>query len=149
MPVTRAPRSRSVWGSGAGAATSIVPGTRVAPASSTRSLEAIAWARIVSAGWSCFSNRAEASERSDSRREVRSTFAPFQFATSSSTSVVSSETSETWPPISAAIPVGWSRSQTSTVSASSSRSTPSSVVIFSPGRAVRTISSPPGSFARS
>ena len=59
---------------------------------------------------------------------------PFQFATSSRTRVVSSETSETWPPMIPAIPDGPSRSQTRTVSASKVRSTPSSVVIVSPSR---------------
>ncbi len=74
---------------------------------------------------------------------------PFQVATSSRTRVVASETSETWPPMIPAIPVGRSRSQTSTVSASKLRSTPSRVVIFSPSRAVRTMISPPGTLSRS
>ena len=113
--MTRAPRSRSIRGSGAGAATSIVPGTMVAPQSSTRSFEAIACARIVRSGCSCFSKRAEASERSDSRREVCRMFGPFQFATSSRTLVVPSATSETWPPMIPAMPLGRSRSQTSTI----------------------------------
>ena len=43
---------------------------------------------------------------------------PFQVATSSSTRVVESETSETWPPMIPAIPEGPLRSQTSTDSAS-------------------------------
>ena len=43
---------------------------------------------------------------------------PFQVATSSSTPVVVSETSETWPPMIPAIPEGPLRSQTSTVSES-------------------------------
>ncbi len=74
---------------------------------------------------------------------------PFQFATSSSTRVVVSETSEIWPPMIPAIPVACSRSQTSTASVSSARSTSSRVVIFSPSRALRTISSPPGTLSRS
>ncbi len=74
---------------------------------------------------------------------------PFQQATSSRTRVVASETSERWPPMIPAIPEGPSRSQTSTVSASKLRSTPSSVVIFSPSEAPRTISSPPGTLSRS
>ncbi len=45
IPVTRAPRSRSFRAGGSGAATSIVPGTSLAPQSSTISLEATAWAR--------------------------------------------------------------------------------------------------------
>ncbi len=48
-----------------------------------------------------------------------------------------------------AMPEGPLRSQTSTVSSSKLRSTPSRVVIFSPGCAVRTISSPPGTLSRS
>ena len=48
-----------------------------------------------SAGCSCFSKREEASERSPSWREVRRMLVPFQVATSSSTRVVASETSET------------------------------------------------------
>ena len=73
-----------------------------------------------------------------SRREVRRMLVPFQFATSSRTLVVSSETSETWPPMIPAIPEGPLLSQTSTVSASKLRSTSSSVVIFSPSAAART-----------
>ena len=74
---------------------------------------------------------------------------PFQVATSSSTREVESETSERSPPMIPAMPEGPSRSQTSTVSASNLRSTPSSVVIPSPSRAVRITSSPPGTRSRS
>ena len=74
---------------------------------------------------------------------------PFQVATSSSTRVVESETSETWPPMIPAIPEGPLRSQTRTVSESKLRSTPSSVVIFSPSSARRTISAPSGTLSRS
>ena len=74
---------------------------------------------------------------------------PFQFATSSSTRVVSSETSETWPPMIPAMPEGPRLSQTSTVSASKVRSTSSSVVIFSPSLAARTVSAPSGTLSRS
>ena len=74
---------------------------------------------------------------------------PFQLATSSSTRVVASETSETWPPMIPAMPEGPSLSQTRTVSESSTRSTPSSVVIFSPSSAARTVSAPPGTLSRS
>ena len=76
-------------------------------------------------------------------------FTPFQLATSSRTRVVESETSETWPPMIPAMPEGPLRSQTSTVSASKVRSTPSSVVIFSPSLAVRMVSAPPGTLSRS
>ncbi len=75
--------------------------------------------------------------------------APSQLATSSSTRVVSSATSETCPPMIPAIPVGPFASQTSTVSASRVRSTPSRVVIFSPSAAARTVSAPPGTLSRS
>ena len=74
---------------------------------------------------------------------------PFQVATSSRTRVVASETSETSPPMIPAIPEGPLRSQTSTASSSKVRSTPSSVVIFSPCFAARTISAPSGTLARS
>ncbi len=74
---------------------------------------------------------------------------PFQFATSSRTLVVSSETSETWPPMIPAIPDGPSLSQTRTVSASKVRSTPSSVVIVSPSVAARTVRAPSGTRSRS
>jgi hypothetical protein len=74
---------------------------------------------------------------------------PFQFATSSSTLLVSSETSETWPPMIPAIPEGPLRSQTSTVSSSKVRSTPSRVVIFSPRFAVRMVRAPSGTLSRS
>ena len=46
-----------------GASTSIVPGTSRAPQSSTISFDATRWARIARSGWSCFSNRVDASER--------------------------------------------------------------------------------------
>ena len=74
---------------------------------------------------------------------------PFQLATSSSTLVVSAETSETWPPMIPAIPEGPFASQTSTVSASRRRSSPSSVVIVSPSSATRTVRAPPGTLSRS
>ena len=76
-------------------------------------------------------------------------FTPFQVATSRSTLVVCSETSDTWPPMIPAIPEGPLRSQTSTASSSKVRSTPSSVVIFSPAFAARTMSAPSGTLARS
>ena len=63
--------------------------------------------------------------------------------------MVESETSDTWPPMIPAIPEGPSRSQTSTDSPSNVRSTPSRVVIRSPSAAVRTISSPSGTWSRS
>ncbi len=127
----------------------MVPGTSFAPQSSTISCEANRWPQMASSGWSCFSNRLEASDRSPSLREVRRMLTPFQFATSISTRVVPSETSERAPPMIPAIPDGPSRSQTSTVSSSKVRSTPSRVVIFSPLSAVRMISAPSGTLSRS
>ena len=82
-------------------------------------------------------------------REVRRMLTPSQVATSSSTRVVVPETSETWPPMIPAMPDGPLRSQTSTVSSSRTRSTPSSVVILSPRSAVLMISAPSGSLSRS
>ena len=61
-------------------------------------------------GGSPFSKRAEASLRSPSAHAVRWMFGPFQFATSSSTRVVDSPTSERAPPITPAIEVGPSAS---------------------------------------
>ena len=60
IPSTRSARAAAQRAAGArvgiSAATSIVPGTSVAPQSSTISCEATRCARIASSGWSCFSN---------------------------------------------------------------------------------------------
>ena len=75
---------------------------------------------------------------------------PFQLATSSRTRVVSSETSETWPPMIPAIPDGPVRvADEHRLGVEASRSTPSRVVIVSPSAAARTISAPPGTLSRS
>jgi hypothetical protein len=74
---------------------------------------------------------------------------PFQFATSSSTRVVLSETSETSPPMIPAMPEGPLRSQTRTASSSKVRSTPSRVVMVSPRFAVRMVNAPSGTLSRS
>jgi hypothetical protein len=148
-PSTRSPRSEIRRGGGSVAATSIVPGTSLAPQSSIMSFEATRCARIASSGWSCFSKRFEASERRPSLREVRRMLTPFQVAISSRTEVVVSDTSEASPPMIPATPEGPLRSQTSTASVSKRRSTPSSVRIVSPSLAVRTWSSPPGTMSRS
>ena len=76
-------------------------------------------------------------------------FTPSHVATSSRIRVVEPATSETWPPMIPAMPVGPSRSQTRTDSESNERSAPSSVVIRSPSWAVRTMISPPGTRSRS
>ena len=76
-------------------------------------------------------------------------FGPTQVAISIRTRVVLSETSEIWPPMIPAIPLGPSASQTIAMSGSSSRSTPSSVVIVSPGSARRTMILLPRTSSRS
>ena len=71
-------------------------------------------------------------------------FGPFQVAASSRTRFVESETSESRPPITPAIPPdGPASSQIRTMSESRTRSLPSSVVIFSPSAAARTTRTPP------
>ncbi len=87
--------------------------------------------------------------RSPSIDDVRRMFTPFQVAASSRIREVEPATSETWPPMIPAMPVGPSRSHTRTVCSSNVRSEPSSVVIVSPSRAVRTMISPPGTRSRS
>ena len=111
-----------------------MPGTIRAPHSSTISRAASRWAAIACSGWSCFSKRAEASVRRPSAFEVRMMFGPTQVAASISTRVVLSETSEIWPPMIPAMPLGPSPSQTSATSELKRRSTSSSVIIVSPSR---------------
>src|SRR5918992_298934 len=77
-----------------------------APQSSTISRAASRCAAIACSGWSCFSNRAEASVRSPSAFEVRMMFGPTQVAASIRTRVVFPDTSEIWPPMIPAIPLG-------------------------------------------
>jgi len=74
---------------------------------------------------------------------------PTQVAASISTRVVASDTSETWPPMIPAIPDGPSASHTSAASLVNVRSTPSSVVMVSPSRALRTTIRPPRTRSRS
>ncbi len=76
-------------------------------------------------------------------------FGPSQVATSISTRVVASPTSERAPPITPAIDVGPSASSMTTMSESSARTWPSSVSIFSPSAARRTTSRPPATRSRS
>ena len=139
----RASRRRRVTGSGPGPPTSIVPPTGRAPHSSIMSFVATAWPSRPCSGCSCFSKRPEASVRRASRVDVRWMFGPFHVAASISTRVVVSRTSERAPPMTPAIEVGPSASSITHVSASSVRSTSSSVVIVSPSRARRTTSRPP------
>ena len=148
-PATRASRSRITAGSGPGPPTSIVPGTRRAPVSSTISAVETACAHIACSGWICFSKRPDASLRSARRRDVRWMLGPTHVAASIRTRVVASETSERWPPITPAIDVGPSPSSITTISASSVRSTSSSVVTFSPSFARRTTRVEPATLSRS
>ena len=74
---------------------------------------------------------------------------PTHVAASISTRVVASETSDTCPPMTPAIPEGPSASHTSAASLVNVRSTPSSVVIVSPSRARRTTIRPPRTRSRS
>ena len=76
-------------------------------------------------------------------------FGPTQVAASISTRVVLSDTSEIWPPMIPAIPLGPSPSQTSAASELKVRSTSSSVTIVSPSRARRTSIRPPRTLSRS
>ena len=107
------------------------------------------WPSIACSGWSPFSNRPEASERSPSRVEVRWMLGPFQVAASISTRVVPGRTSERSPPMMPAIEVGPLSSAMTTMSGSSTRSTSSSVVITSPSTARRTTSRPPATRSKS
>ena len=86
-------RARRAGGSAPAAAsgappTSSVPGTSVAPVSSSISRVATAWASSAPSGGRPFSKRAEASLRRPIFDDVRLMFGPFQVATSSSTRVV-------------------------------------------------------------
>ena len=74
---------------------------------------------------------------------------PTQVAASISTRVVESETSEIWPPMIPAIPLGPSPSHTSAASELKVRSTSSSVAIVSPSRARRTSMRAPRTSSRS
>ena len=142
-------RSRIVCGAGPAPPTSIVPSTSRAPVSSSISLVATIWPSIACSGASPFSKRPEASVRRASLVEVRWRLGPCQLAASISTRVVVPRTSERSPPIRPAIEVGPSSSAISRTLGSSVRSTSSSVVIFSPSRARRTVSLPPATRSKS
>jgi hypothetical protein len=120
-----------------------------APHSSTISRAARRCPAMASSGCSCFSKRADASVRSPSAFDVRMMFGPTQVAASISTRVVPSETSEIWPPMIPAMPLGPWASQTSATSELNVRSTSSSVTIFSPSRARLTSMRPPRTRSRS
>ena len=91
--------------------TSSVPGTKRAPHRSTISSRRPLGGHACSK-CSCFSKRADASVRRPSPRDVRMMFGPTQVAASISTRVVLSETSEIWPPMIPAMPLGPSASHT-------------------------------------
>jgi hypothetical protein len=80
--------------------------------------------------------------RSPSRVDVRWMFGPSQVAASITTRVVVARTSDRAPPMMPAIDVGPSASSITHMSASSRRSTSSSVIMVSPSRARRTTSRP-------
>ena len=96
-----------------------------------------------------FSKRALASLRSPSFVDVAWMFGPSQLATSMSTRVVSSCTSERRPPMTPAIEVGPSASAMRQTSGSSTRVWPSSVTTCSPSPARRTTSFAPAIRSRS
>ena len=147
--LARAGRSASSGGGSPGPPTSIVPGSTRAPHSSIISAVATAWASSVESTERPFSKRPDASLRKPRRAPLRWTFAPSQLATSSSTRVVFSFTSERAPPMIAAIEVGPSASLITTISWSSVRTAPSSVSMVSPSWARRTVSRPPATRSRS
>ena len=72
-----------------------------------------------------------------------------KWAASSTIVSVSGTISEPAPPITPAIPFGPAASAITSMSPVSVRGLPSSVVIVSPGRARRAVSSPPGIFVAS
>ena len=74
---------------------------------------------------------------------MRRTDVALKYALSNTTRVVDADTSEAAPPITPAMACARSRSAITSMSGSSLRSTPSSVVIVSPGFARRTRISPP------
>ena len=112
--------------------TSIVPGTRRAPVSSSMSRVATICASIACSGARPFSKRPLASLRRPRTCEVRWMLGPSQLATSMSTRVVPSWTSERSPPMTPAIEVGPSASSMTSIWASRVRTWPSSVVTCSP-----------------
>ena len=126
-----------------------MPGTSVAPHSSTMSCDASASARGERCGSSPFSHRDEPSVRRPSRIDDACVVGPSKFAHSISTVVVASDTSLHSAPINPATADGFSASAMTSVSVSSTRSCPSSVVTRSPAVARRTTISRPATLSRS
>ncbi len=152
MPIRCSSRSRrrpTSGGSGSSPCRSSVPGTSRAPHSETISSEASASAWSGRYGSRPFSQRDEPSVRSPSRVEDAWVAGPSKFAHSSSTVVVESVTSLHSAPISPAIADGFSASAMTSVSVSSVRCWPSSVVTGSPSAARRTMISRPATLSRS
>ena len=146
---TRCSRRRMTMPGGPSPPTSIVPGTRRAPVNSSMSRVATIWASIACSGARPFSKRPLASLRSPRTCDVRWMLGPSQLATSISTRVVPSWTSERSPPMTPAIEVGPSASSMTSIWASRVRTCPSRVVTCSPSRARRTTSLPPATRSRS
>ena len=89
-------------------------------------------------GLTPFSKRPEASVRTPRRRAVTRLLARSKAADSNSTLAVSPTISDSSPPMMPARPVALSASAMTSMVSSSTCSLPSSVVSFSPGRALRT-----------
>ena len=146
--LARSGRNATTGRSGRPAWTSTEP-VSSAPVRSTSSLLASTAAGSAACGSTPFSHLFEPSVRSASRSEVLSTPIGSKFAASSSTSVVSSATSDSRPPMIAASATAFSPSVISRSRGRSRRSMPSSVRSVSPSCARRTTIRPPASFARS
>ena len=112
---TRCSRRRMTMPGGPSPPTSIVPGTRRAPVSSSMSRVATIWPSIACSGAKPFSKRPLASLRRPRTCEVRWMLGPFQLAASISTRVVPSWTSERSPPMTPAIEVGPSASSMTSI----------------------------------
>ena len=107
-------------------------------------------ARSIPYGSRPCSKRVDASERNPSPAAVPATAIGSNQAISSATTVVASLISVSAPPITPAMPIGWSlASAMSRSSAVNVRSTPSSVSIVSPSTARRMRKPPPPNVSRS
>ena len=151
IPITwfaRSGRNRTTGLSGRPEWTSECPVIRAPARSTIRRLARIA-AGSARYGSTPFSQRFEPAVRSTWRSEERRMPSGSKFAASRRSSVVSSETSLSSPPMIAAKATARSASAITRSSGSSCRCVPSSVRSSSPGRARRTTIRPPESFARS
>ncbi len=146
--LARLGRRETTCRSGSPSLTSTEP-VSSAPVKSTIMRLASTAAGSAAYGSTPFSHLFEPSVRSASRSDVFSTPIGSKFAASSSTSLVSSETSDSRPPMIAASATGRSPSVISRSLGRSVRSAPSSVRSVSPSCARRTTMRPPASFVRS